>query len=232
MSLKTLGAAGLVLAVLLFLLAAAQPATVAESSTACVDSTYYQDCSTVSYERPNPQRAQLFSAAGVVFVLSLVTYGVGAARSSGDGSGGGDGPQPGTASVDPGGTDTLREQLAARQSERGGDAVSAEATAGATERANSPPAAGTAAAEAEPESSELAGTDAEYGRDRDALVSPTAGVVGSALASAFVLGWLLDWVIHVDSAVAQALLFALFAVPGVALYHRYGGAGRTPEVND
>jgi|GEM_PF-3110503 len=233
MSLKTLGAAGLALAVLLFLLAAAQPATVTDSSTACVDSTYYQDCSTVSYERANPQRAQLFAAAGVVLVSSLVTYGVGAARSSGGDSEGGGGAQSGAVSVNSGGSDTLREQLAARQSD-GDDAVSAEATAAATERPHSPQAADTATADGAREPSEQGGAAAESDRDGGVLASPSVGVVGSALASAFVLSWLLDSVTYVDSAVARTLLFALFAAPGAALYHRYGsaGAGRVPEVRD
>ncbi|MCG1002598.1 MULTISPECIES: hypothetical protein [Halobacterium] len=235
MSLKSLGAAGLVLAVVLFLLAAAQPATVAESSTACVDSAYYQDCSTVEYERANPQRAQLFVVAGIALVASLTTYGVGAARSSGDGSGGSSSSKPRPASVESGGTDTLREQLAARQSEQEGDEASSDATRTEAENAQPTPPADTATVGTESEPNGRTDADAESGWSDNLLTSSTVGVVGSALASAFLLSWLLGSVTYVDSALAQTLLFALFAVPGVYLYARYvdgADGGRAPGVSD
>lgn len=238
MSLKFIGGAGLVLAVLLFLLAAAQPATVADSTTTCIDSTYYQDCSTVNYERPNPQRSQLFGAAGFLFFGGLLAYGVGAARSSNDAEPGSDGDataSPAQAGSTSSGTETLREQLDARQSD-GADAATQPTPEPVADESRPPLGyrnvdATTDAADEPPQDGSVDVENAPEWR-----VPSTVSVTASALASAFVLSWLLGSVTAVGSVIARAFVFALCAVPGVLLYRRYvemrPDAGDSVEVTE
>lgn len=87
MNLKRFGGGCIALGILLSLVALAQPATVADTSTTCVDTwAYGQECSTVQYERPNYARSQLFGVGVFSTFLGLFVYGIGATRGGGSAS--------------------------------------------------------------------------------------------------------------------------------------------------
>lgn len=211
MALKLIGGCGIVLGLLLLLAAFAQPATVTETSTTCVDTTYYgQDCSTVEYERPNHTRSQLFGG-GVFFLVSgLITYGIGASRNGNSSS------PTGSSSLGTDSTDgrednamTLREQLDAKTNrERTADTEPSV-------RTDSVDAVG----ETTPPTAELSteSTRSASGRGTSAFLK----LIASGLVAAFVLTWVLSGAFVVESPVGRAVLFALCSLPGIGLYTRY-----------
>lgn len=237
MNLKYFGGGCIALGILLFLAALAQPATVADTSTTCIDTwSYGQECSTVQYERPNYARSQLFGAGVFSTFLGLFVYGIGASRSggaSGSSTGGPTRPpsgsesrtgSPGSQSDGPenptdgperraggtGGGDpkTLRAELEARTADR---------SEPATAPPDRPASAGTDV-ETDPGSAAADPTRSSAGNRR---LAPAAAVAASGLASAFALTWLVDLVATVESGVVRTLAFAAFALPGIALYGRY-----------
>lgn len=234
MNLKHFGAGCIALGILLFLAALAQPATVADTSTTCIDTwSYGQECSTVQYERPNHARSQLFGAGVFSTFLGLVVYGVGATRDGGATASatsssprrpsgperptdGPDGSADGTGGGD---ATTLRAQLEARTADRSGPETAP------------PDRPATAGADVERDAGSTAegSTRASAGSSR---LAPIAGVAASGLATAFALTWLVDLVATVESVTVRTLAFAAFALPGVALYGRYrtdDPAGGTPD---
>lgn len=230
MALKFIGGSGIALGILLLLAAFAQPATVTETSTTCVDTTYYgQDCSTVEYERPNHTRSQLFGS-GVFFLISgLITYGIGAAR-SGNSPPPAEPSPPGSSSVGPdvtnareGDATTLREQL---------DAETAEANREEAADIESP--IRTASVDAVDETTQSTEPSTELNRSSSdsglsAYLKPTA----SGLAAAFVLTWLLSGGVVVETPLGRAVVFALCSLPGIGVYSRYasdGSASATPAM--
>ncbi|QRV15878.1 hypothetical protein JMJ58_02950 [Haloterrigena salifodinae] len=216
MALKFIGGCGIVLGLLLLLAAFAQPATVTETSTTCVDTTYYgQDCSTVEYERPNQTRSQLFGGGTFFLVSELTTYGIGAAR-SGNSLQSTEPSTPKSSSVGTDATDdrrtdamTLREQLDAKTNpERTADTDPSVRTDSVdTVGETTLPTAGPSAES----------TRSASGRGLSAFLKPIA----SGLAAAFVLTWLLSGAFVVESPVGRAVVFAICSLPGIGLYTRY-----------
>lgn len=236
MALKFIGGCGIALGILVLLAALAQPATVTETSTSCVDSSYFgQDCSTVEYERPNHERAQLFGGGVFLLFTGLITYGVGAARHRSSGPSGGTStasPQAAPSTADDGALDgaqatagsTLREQLDARQAQRQGSvAETVDRDAGDAVDATS---IGTEFDSSTVVERESRATPSSHAIRR---LPPIVVVTGSGLASAFVLSWLLSGAMTVESVGLRALAFSLFALPGLVLSRRYATADPDAE---
>lgn len=243
MALKFIGGTGLALGALLLFIALAQPATVPDSTTTCVDSTYFgHDCATMSYERPNYGRSSLMGGAIFLIFSGLFTYGIGAALSSEEES-----ESPPVPRDDLGGRTesasqqdpnrwTLREQLEARKAER------EAGTARIDDRISNEPSArdfalvtdaveGAVTGPAGRDSVEdITSTETEQ-FDGNTGLPTTVPVTLSALASSFVLSALLSTITTVESLGVRALLFALLSVPGTLAYWWYTSQRAGPDTD-
>ena len=235
MTLKFVGGAVLTLGVLLLLAALAQPATVPDSATTCVDAPYVgYGCSTVSYERPNYGRTSLIGVAVFFIFGGLFTYGIGVTRPSEPG--GGTPPDStgssATANSRQGGDpQTLREQLEAHKAGR--ESATASTAGGRASRksnARDPVADAGAAELVVDDRADRSTADPAVAVDADTRpFSPAVPVTVSALVSAFVLSWLLSAVTVVESGGLRTSVFALLSLPGVLVYRRY--AARRTETD-
>lgn len=241
MTLKSIGGAGLVLGLLVFLLALAQPATVPDSTTTCVESSYFgRDCSTVSYERPNYGRTRLIGGASSLVFGGLCAYGIGIARSSGSDKGWSSNLKGGSATTDSASSAdsrqraaprTLREQLEERKagSESADAGVPDQQVVGDSithDSIGNPEPTGHDVNERS--KIENSGSTVMLNVDMEHLVAAVA-TTASALGSAFVLSWLLSVVTVVESVALRTMIFILFSIPGVLTYRTY--AARRADTN-
>jgi hypothetical protein len=226
MSLKLVGGAAVVLGILLALVALAQPATVTDSATACVDNpSLGRDCSTLTYDRPNYGRSSLFGGGIFLVVAGLVIYGVGASRSparddldntvfEGGSASRTDRAAPPTHAD--GASSTLRQQLATRKARR---ESATDVAADPSTEPSPPPGADPARRDDSVGRDDSPGaTDGAATAEDERLLGPAAVASVSALASAFVLSWLFGLVVTVGSLALRTVAFVLLALPGVLCY--------------
>jgi len=247
MRLKSLGGSVIALGILLLLLGLAQPATVADSSTACVDSSAFsQECSTVSYERPNVLRSQLIGAGIFLFVSGSIMYGVSSQREQTQSiSKTQRRPSPHTSNRESteretqpreSNSQTLREQLEAKQQVREGvtdtESNDTDSSVGQSEYRGPAPVGNSTnttetANEAKKKSVEPVSISGK--KSVQAFLVGSLLVSGAGLIGAFLITGILGFAVTIQSGFLRVVVFVCSSLPGIGLVYLY--RRRKPEIN-
>lgn len=231
MAIKSIGLAALALGLVLVVIGLAQPTTVTDSSTTCIDSTYLgPSCSTVEYERSNPLRANLLGFGGFLLFGGLIAYGIGQSRPSGTSELSTTRSENRNTSADTntttaGPSESLGEKLAAHQSETAESGVESGNPSQANTEAETRSVHDSVPLSKKTDTAPTAGTLDQSGvksADTSGWNIKQHGMVAlSGLTCAILLSFLFSLVATTRSIGVASILFTLCSAPGMVLYWRY-----------